>query len=92
MIVSGAVTGSLLMIWYYEKIKSDYFISGIIFGMIAILLSWILDLFVLCALFGEEPMKWVLTVGVRYLSIPAMSIAAGYIAEKAVMNYKDNIS
>jgi hypothetical protein len=48
-------------------------------------MSWILDFIVLCALFGEDPLTWFANIGVRYLSVPAMSIAAGYIAEKAVM-------
>ncbi|MBP2133046.1 uncharacterized SAM-binding protein YcdF (DUF218 family) [Methanomicrobium sp. W14] len=80
MIVSGSIAGALLLVWYYKCIDSDFFMSGVIFGTVVLFADWVLDLVVLCALFGEDPLTWFGTVGVRYLSIPAMSIAAGYIA------------
>lgn len=82
MIVAGAITGALMIVWYFKPETKDFLRAGIIFGAAALAINWVLDLIVLCGMLGEDPLSWFAGVGVRYIVIPVMSITAGYIAEE----------
>ncbi|WP_421909034.1 hypothetical protein [Methanolacinia petrolearia] len=82
MIVAGAIVGALMIVWYFKPETEKFLRAGIIFGVAALVVNWVLDLVVLCEMLGEDPLSWFAGVGVRYIVIPVMSITAGYIAEE----------
>lgn len=84
MIVVGAIVGAVMIVWYFRPETGGYFRAGIIFGVFALTINWVLDLIVLCGMLGENPMSWFTGIGVRYFIIPVMTITAGYVAEIAV--------
>jgi hypothetical protein len=63
MIIVGSITGAILLVSYFKKINEQYLKEGILIGIIWFCLNIVLDYFA--------------QIGLRYLMIPAMSIAIG---------------
>ena len=82
MIVVGAITGAILLIFYFRKLDKDFLKEGIIVGLTWLVISIILDLVILVPMSGMPVADYFTQIGLRYLTIPAMSIAVGAVAEK----------
>ncbi len=81
MIVVGCITGALLLIWLFSKQKDQYFMFGVIVGIIWLFINWILDLLILIPMSGDSITEYMASVGLRYLMLPCMTIMAGKIAD-----------
>ena len=85
MIVVGAVSGSILLILYFKRIESAFAVEGIIAGVIWFAVNILLDLIVLLPMSGMPAGEYFTQIGIRYLVMPAMSIAVGIsLQDKAV--------
>ncbi|MFQ6083182.1 MAG: hypothetical protein ACE5WD_07480 [Candidatus Aminicenantia bacterium] len=78
MIIVASITGAVLLIIYFKKIKKDYLKEGIIVGFAWLLINWILDVGILIPLAKMSIVTYFAEIGLRYLIIPTMSIAIGY--------------
>jgi len=58
--------------------------EAIVTGMVWLLANWILDLIVLVGLLGMTLPDYATQIGLRYLVIPVMVIAAGVVAEEGM--------
>jgi hypothetical protein len=73
----------LFSVFYFRKVKTDFFKEGILLGIIWFVISLVIDL----AMFmPESPMKmsftdYMMDVGLTYLIIPAICIGFGYLLE-----------
>jgi len=56
--------------------------EAIVTGIVWLLANWILDLIVLVGLLGMALLDYAAQIGLRYLVIPAMVIAAGIVADE----------
>ena len=77
MIVVGSFTAAILLVSYFRNINVDYFKEGIIVGMIWFGISIVLDLLILIPMSGMSITDYFMQIGLRYLAIPAISIAVG---------------
>lgn len=77
MIVVGSISGAWLLVCYFKKINHNFLKEGIIVGVIWLSLNIILDLIILIPMSGMSIPDYFAQIGLRYLSIPAMSIAIG---------------
>jgi uncharacterized membrane protein YpjA len=77
MIVVGSITGAFLLVSYFKKITVDYLKEGIIVGVVWFGINILLDLLVLIPMSGMSISNYFTQIGLRYLVIPAMSIAVG---------------
>ncbi len=77
MIVVGSISGAILLISYFRKINSSYFKEGVTVGFIWLGINILLDLLVLIPMSGMSIADYFTQIGLRYLVIPAMSIAIG---------------
>lgn len=83
MIVTGGLTGVILMIVYFSKIENNYLKEALIIGCSWLVINWILDLImVLNGFFSMTIQKYFMDIGLRYLLIPIISIGMGYMLEK----------
>ena len=87
MIVTGSISGAVLLISYFQKIKTAFFREGIQTGVIWFLINIILDLTILLPMSGMSIADYFTQIGIRYLVIPAMSVAVG----KSLENKKEAI-
>lgn len=77
MIVVGSISAAFLLVSYFKKIKTDYLKEGIIVGVIWFCLNILLDLLVLIPMSGMSIPDYFMQIGLRYLAMPAMSVAVG---------------
>lgn len=85
MIIIGTLTGAILLIYYFKGIKKHIY-DGIFVGIIWYIINVILDLVILVPLSDISIKNYFFQIGIRYLLIPIMSIAMGYVAS---MNFKN---
>ncbi len=81
MIVIGSFSAAFLLVSYFKKINSDYFKEGIIVGLTWLGLNILSDLLVLIPMSGMSIANYFTQIGIRYLAIPAMSVAVGTALE-----------
>jgi len=92
MIVVGSITAAILIVWCFRPVEKNFTREAIVTGMIWLLANWILDLIVLVGLLGTTLPDYAAQIGLRYLVIPAMVIAAGVVADDAVKRKTGKIS
>ena len=81
MIVVATITAAMLMVWLFRAVTTAYTREAVITGLVWLVVNWVLDTIVLVGLLGMAPLDYITQIGVRYLMIPAMVIAAGIIAD-----------
>ncbi len=77
MILVGSITAAFLLVSYFKKVSNGYLKEGIIVGVIWFGISILLDLLVLIPMSGMSISDYFTQIGLRYLAMPAMSIAVG---------------
>ena len=77
MIVIGAVSGSILLIFYFKKIESAFVKEAAIAGTAWFAINILLDIVILLPLSGMGISDYFTQIGLRYLVMPAMSLAIG---------------
>ncbi len=82
MIVTGATTGAVLLVLYFNKVHERYLYHGILTGIVWLAINWGLDLIILVPMAKLSLYDYFAQIGLRYLAIPAMCIMAGYLLEK----------
>lgn len=83
MIVVGSITAAILIVWCFRPVGKNFTHEAIVTGLVWLLANWILDLIVLVGLLGMALPDYAAQIGLRYLVIPAMVIAAGVVADGA---------
>lgn len=77
MIVVGSISAAILLVSYFKKIGTAYLKEGIIVGLTWFGINILLDLLVLIPMSGMSVADYFTQIGIRYLAMPAMSIAVG---------------
>jgi hypothetical protein len=71
----------MLMVWFFRAVTTAHTREAVITGLVRLVVNRVLDTIVLVSLLGMAPLDYITPIGVRYLMIPAMVIAAGIIAD-----------
>jgi len=79
-----AICVVLFSVFYFRKVKADFFREGILLGVIWFAISLVIDLMMFMP---KSPMKmsfidYMMDIGVTYLIIPTISVGIGYLLEK----------
>lgn len=77
MIVVGSVSAAFLLVSYFKTINTRYLREGIVVGLTWLGTNIVLDLLVLIPMSGMRVSDYFAQIGLRYVAIPAMSIAVG---------------
>jgi hypothetical protein len=77
MIIIGSITGAILLVAYFKKISENYLHEGILIGVIWFCINILLDLVILLPMSKMPIPDYFVQIGLRYLMMPAMSIAVG---------------
>jgi hypothetical protein len=86
MVVTGALVGMSMLVFYYRKVESNFVSEGILVGVIWLTVNIVLDLIVLVGLFQNPVSEYFIGTGLRYLNIPVMSIGVGLILKGRIVN------
>lgn len=77
MIVVGTISAAILLTCYFKKIKKNYLKDAIVLGIVLFGVNILLDLVVLLPMSGMNIDAYFSEIGLRYLGMPAMSMAIG---------------
>jgi hypothetical protein len=81
MIVVASITGASLLMLYFRALEKDYLREGITVGLVWFTINILLDLVALVPMSGMSIGDYFAQIGLRYLIIPTMGIAMGYVAD-----------
>ena len=79
MIVVSGLVGVSLLIMYFKDIQKDYLIEGIFVGVSWLIINLLLDILILIPMSGMTYLEYFSQIGLRYLIIPTISIAMGFL-------------
>jgi len=82
MILVGNFTGVILAVIYLLKIEKNFLKESILIGLVWILINYILDFVILLPMSGMDTGDYFVQIGLRYLLLPIISIAIGYLLQK----------
>ena len=81
MVVVFGALGAVLLILAFAKIRPTLR-SGLAIGFYWFAINVVLDLVILVPMSGMGMGEWVADIGLRYLMIPTMAAAIGFVAER----------
>ena len=82
MAVVGSLTGAVLLVLYFGKVKEKYLNEGILAGVVFFVMNLVLDLLVLVPMAKMNIGDYFLQIGLMYLVILIMGASMGYALEK----------
>ncbi|MFA4848785.1 MAG: hypothetical protein WC626_03580, partial [Methanoregula sp.] len=85
MIVISSVTAAILIVWFFKSVSTSYTHEAVITGLVWLVMNWALDAVVLVGILGMAAGDYITQIGIRYLMIPAIVIAAGVITDEATL-------
>ena len=77
MIVIGSISGAVLLIYYFKKVRTGHFKEGIIVGLLWFGINILLDLVILIPMSGMSVADYFTRIGIGYIVIPVMCITVG---------------
>ncbi len=84
MIVSGTISGSFLLYQYFRGVISRFIFNGLIVGFSWFVINILLDSMILIPMMKVTFGDYFLSIGLGYISIPAISMAMGYLLDKKI--------
>lgn len=82
MIVFGSITGCFLLFRYFKFVAKDFIKQGVLVGISWFLINIVLDTLILLPMMGESFSNYFISIGLRYMVIPAISITMGYLLNR----------
>lgn len=80
----GVLSGSYLLFQFFKAVDAEFVKYGVLVGIIWLLLNLLLDILVLVPMMKSTLSEYFTTIGIGYISIPAVSIAMGYLLQQKV--------
>jgi uncharacterized membrane protein YpjA len=77
MVAIGSISAAFLLVAYFRGVRARYRKEGIVVGLSWLAMNIVLDLAILVPMSGMPVSDYLAQIGLRYLAIPAMSIAVG---------------
>lgn len=81
MILVGALAGVGLLVRYFKTVTENYLRESVRIGGLWLVMNWALDFAVLLQLNPMSLSAYFGEIGLRYLTIPIISIGMGYLLE-----------
>lgn len=79
MMIVGTTSGCYLLLRYFRLIDGRYFTNGIVVGICWLMINLVLDVLILIPMMKTTFADYFTSIGISYLSIPAISTAMGYL-------------
>lgn len=82
IMVVGTVTGCYLLFRYFKHVDGDFSRNGFVVGVSWFLINVILDTLILIPIMKTTFGDYFMSIGLSYISIPAISITFGFLLDK----------
>lgn len=84
MILVGTITAAALLVKYFKGVEKRFVTEALTIGLAWFSISIMLDLIILLPISGMGIGAYFTQIGLRYLSMPIMSLAIGFVLKKKV--------
>lgn len=82
IMVVGTISGCYLLFRYFKFVNNDFIKNGVIVGISWFAFNIILDAFILIPIMKTSFAEYFMSIGIGYISIPAISVSIGYVLSK----------
>lgn len=82
MSVTGVLSGMILLIFYFKKVKKNYLRDGIAIGVMWYFINILFDMLILVPMSKMPLQTYFNEIGFEYLSIFIMATGVGYLLQK----------
>ncbi|MDP1803329.1 MAG: hypothetical protein Q8L81_18345 [Bacteroidota bacterium] len=82
MTISGTVSGSYLLYQYFKAVSTHFVFNGIVVGLSWVAINVLLDSIILIPMMKVSFSVYFLSIGLSYVSIPAISMAMGFLLDR----------
>lgn len=82
MIATAAISGAFFLYRYFKNVQQNYMLNGFTIGIGWFLLAMVLDYALLLPIIGISFGIYFKSIAMRYIILPAMSIAMGFLLQK----------
>lgn len=82
MVVVSVTIAIVFLIQYFKTVKGNFLRNGGYLGVIWFVINLLLDIVILLPLSGMPMQEYVNQIAIRYLAIPVITTAFGYMLEK----------
>ena len=86
MVVFSTLVGTLLLVKYFDAVKKDYVKEGLVVGVVWAAMNWAIDFAVLVPLMKVDTPTYFMSIGMRYLVVPIISVGMGMAIENSPKN------
>jgi hypothetical protein len=86
MVVFSALVGTLLLVRYFDAVKKDYAREGLVAGAVWMAMNLIIDFVVLVPIMKVDAPAYFMSIGIRYLMVPIISVGMGMAIENSSAN------
>ena len=86
MVVFSTLVGTLLLVKYFDAVKKDFVLEGFIAGAVWAVMNWVLDFVVLVPMMKVDTPTYFMSIGLRYLMVPIISLGMGMAIENSSAN------
>lgn len=80
MIILQSIASAALLVKYFKNVRKNFVRQGFIVGLYWFAINIVLDILILLPMSGMGIGVYLAHIGFRYLMIPVMSIAIGFVA------------
>jgi uncharacterized membrane protein YpjA len=84
MVVISTSVGMYALGSHFRSIKNNYFREGIVVGIVWLVINLLLDMIILVPVAKMQMKDYLMSIGLRYLQIPVISIALGAILQRKI--------
>ena len=84
IMIVGTISGCFLLFHYFKLLNNNFLINGVIVGFSWFAICIILDVAILIPMMKSNFANYFMSIGLSYISIPAISIAMGYLLDRKV--------
>ena len=84
IMVVGTITGCYLLFRFFKAVDSNYATNGVIVGLSWFAINIILDTIILIPMMKSTFADYFMSIGLSYISIPAISITIGYLLDRKI--------
>nr|WP_294860634.1 hypothetical protein [uncultured Fluviicola sp.] len=82
MMISGTTSGSYLLYVFFKRVYNDFILNGFIVGLSWLAINILLDSIILIPMMKSSFSTYFMSIGLGYISIPAISVAMGYLLNR----------
>ena len=91
MVITGTVSGSYLLYQFFKAVNTRFLFNGLVVGLSWFAINIALDTIILIPIMKVSFSGYFMSIGLGYISIPAISLSMGYLLNRKLAGTPVNV-